>query len=327
MRLNILIVSFFVLGFLFSCQGESEKQKKEQSLENLELQDLSGSLMINGAYSLYPLFEQWAEDFESIYPEVSIQVEKNGTAHGMSTVFKGMNNLSMISRDLTPEEENKGIWKVPVAKDGVVPIINRENPFMDQIKAKGLKAEQLVRMFTVEDSYDWGDIMGVNQHGTVNVLMREEGSGATEVWANFLWLSPEQLRGKTVHGDDEMIKQIQNDNFSIGYANLVYVFNTESGTLSDNIEILPIDFNQNGRIDSKECPCGNLKEIQRAIWLGKYPRNLCRTLYLLSRDKPTDKLTVAFIRWILTEGQEKVEKMGYSSLNNVQIECALKSLE
>jgi len=315
-----------IVGSLWGCTTRSGKIDTEQPKGLKNPQNLNGTLTINGAHSLYPLVQQWAKDFMSFHPGVTVHVEKNGTADGFSLLLQQSHGLAMSSRSLTIGEEESGLWKIPVAKDAVVPIINSQNPYIEQISLRGLKAEQLIRIFTKAETIYWGDLLEIETADPVTVLTREEGSGTAEIWANFLWMSAEGLKGQKMNGDEEMIREIQGNPLAIGYGNLVYVFDAETGILTDKIKILPIDFNQNGRIDHKECPCDSLMKIQRAIWIGKYPRHLCRTLYLVSQGKPTGEVTVAFINWILSEGQEQVKKMGYCNLNHTQINYALQML-
>ena len=92
------------------------------------------------------------------------------------------------------------------------------------------------------------------------------------------------------------------------------------------IEVIPIDLNNNGKIDPDENFYGTLDEIMKAINDGKYPSPPARDLYLVSKGKPADKLVVAFLEWILTEGQKYVPEAGYILVPPEKIQAGLDKL-
>jgi ABC-type phosphate transport system substrate-binding protein len=128
----------------------------------------------------------------------------------------------MISRPLTDEEINAGIWVIPVAKDGVAPIVNQKNPYIENIINQGVSPEEFMRVFTSEKQLTWGDLLGVEKRDKIKVFIRADESGAAEVWADFLYKNSSDLRGTGVVGDDEMIKSVQADPLAIGFCNFSY---------------------------------------------------------------------------------------------------------
>jgi ABC-type phosphate transport system substrate-binding protein len=52
----------------------------------------------------------------------------------------------------------------------------------------------------------------------------------------------------------------------------------------------------------------------RLVCIGKYTGDLCITLYIVSNGKPIDDATVAFLTWVLREGQQIIEENGYARL-------------
>ena len=121
------LAAILILVSLAGCNN------KKQSSEPIQLpQDvtskLSGSFSIGGAYALYPLIERLAEDFMTLHPDVSIEVVKTGTGAGVAGLISNQYDLAMTSRQLTDEEASAGIFVIQVAKDGVAPIVNQQNP-------------------------------------------------------------------------------------------------------------------------------------------------------------------------------------------------------
>jgi phosphate transport system substrate-binding protein len=65
----------------------------------------------------------------------------------------------------------------------------------------------------------------------------------------------------------------------------------------------------------------------KAINDGKYPSPPARDLYLVSKGKPADKLVVAFLKWVITEGQRFVPEAGYILVTPEKIKADLDKLK
>lgn len=289
---------------------------------------LKGQITISGAYALYPLIKEMASDFMELNPGVKIEVSGMGTGEGIADLLAGKVNLAMISRPLSDEELDKGIWSIPVAKDGVAPVVNIKNPQIDKLLSQGMSPEEFMRLFTSETSVTWKDVLEGGSNEKVDVFIRSDQSGAAEIWSAFFYKKTTDLRGKMVTGDEEMIRSIQNNPLSIGFCNLSYAFERVTGERIPDIQIVPADLDFDNKIERKEAPpFSNLKEAHRSLWLGIYPHNLCRELTIGAMGKPADPVITGFLRYILGDGQTNVEEYGYCPLNNVYLNFALDNLK
>jgi len=96
--------------------------------------------------------------------------------------------------------------------------------------------------------------------------------------------------------------------------------------LTENIRILPIDKNKNGRIDNFENIYTNLNAFTRGVWIGKYPRDLSGSIFAVSSSKPLDKNTLAFLTWVLADGQQFLKINGYSNLASIEKQANIDDL-
>jgi phosphate transport system substrate-binding protein len=79
--------------------------------------------------------------------------------------------------------------------------------------------------------------------------------------------------------------------------------------------VLPIDLNNNGKIDTYENFYRTMDELIAAIAAGKYPSPPARDLYFVTKGKPEKNIiAVEFIKWVLTAGQQYVHESGYINL-------------
>jgi phosphate transport system substrate-binding protein len=326
MCLNKTIILLLSVMMFPGCKsGNSEKTKDKIQSETKT--KIEGNFIISGAYALYPLVRKWSEDFMKVNPAVKIVVTSGGTGQGIDDLLAKKDQLAMISRPLTVEELKDGLWVVPVAKEGVAPIVNQKNPYLKRILEHGITPEKLIKLFTVEKSMTWGELLDTTLNGKVIAYTRADESGAAVVWANFLWKEGNDLKGIKVVGDEEMIKSIQGNQMAIGYCNFSYAFDTVTGERIKDIQVIPIDLDFDKTIDRKEVPFINISKAHRGLWLGYYPKNLTRELTFGSIGKPTEPAILAFLNYTLTTGQVMVAKKGFCELNDVYIKDALEKLK
>ena len=316
----------FLLAQLLGCnfsKSERNRDKIQQQVSN----KLSGDFSISGAYALSPLVRKWATDFCKSNPGVNINITAGVTGQGITDLLEKKIELAMISRPLSDVELNAGIWVVPVARDGVAPIINRNNPYIDIILKQGLSPDEFLKIFTSDKKITWGELLDTVADDVVVVYTREDESGAASVFGEFIFKNASDLKGIKVKGDEEMIGYIQRNKLAIGFCNLSYAFDSSSGERTRDIQIIPSDLDYDNSVDRKEEQFVTLEKAHRSIWLGLYPKNLCRDLMIGALGKPTDEAILAFLRYILTEGQKDVKGSGLCELNGAYVKFSLDKLE
>jgi phosphate transport system substrate-binding protein len=81
----------------------------------------------------------------------------------------------------------------------------------------------------------------------------------------------------------------------------------------EGIKVIPIDCNANGILDEKENFYEDLDELQRAIWLGKYPCHAYIDHYMLIKGDPAGRWQTDFMKFVLSDGQKTIQKEGFIS--------------
>ncbi len=326
MMFSKAFIPFLVFVLVSGCSSPRNKKEITQPGETEKTQ-LSGSFFITGAYALYPLIKSLADEFMAIHPGVRIEVEKTGTGEGITKLLEGKSQLAMISRPLTDEETSAGIWVIPVAKDGVAPIVNQRNPHIKNLLDHGLSPDEFMYIFTSGKQLTWGEVLDTNSKDKLTVYTRADESGAAEIWASFIYKKASDLRGTGITGDDEMIRNIQKDPLAIGFCNFSYAFDISTGERAKDIQIVPADLDFDNKIDRVEVPFRTLEEAHRSLWLGFFPDQLCRELTIGSKGKPTDPAVIEFLYYVLGDGQSNVKKTGFCSLNDVYLNWSLDLLK
>lgn len=314
-NLKIAIAAIAILS-TSACETISNETQNSKEKKVVDKADLKGMITISGAFALYPLVNVWAEEFRREYPNVKFNISGGGAGKGMADVLVGGADLGMFSRDIKQEEKDQGIWWVSVTKDAVIPTINDKNPVLNQLKEEGLTRQQFAQIFLEEGKKNWK-----NSSQKVSVFTRSDAAGAAETWAKYLGAAgQESLKGIAVYGDPGLAEAVKNDPNAIGFNNVIYVYDLKMGNKYPGLEVVPIDINENGRIDPEEKFYQNIKEITTAIADGRYPSPPARELYLISKGQPTNPAVTAFLHWVLDKGQQYVEENGYIILSEEVID-------
>lgn len=289
--------------------------------------ELSGTLTISGAWALYPMVLRWGEEFGRLHPEVTFDISAGGAGKGMADALSGAVEIGMVSRAIYPEEIDQGAFWVTVTEDAVVPTVNEANPYLDLLQGRGLSAAAFKSIWTSEFT-TWGELVDdASISDAIHVYTRSDACGAGETWAAFLGgLRQEDLGGIAVYGDPGLAEAVAQDPLGIGYNNLNFAFDADTGAPVSGLAIIPIDLDGDGRISEPEAFYAAKADVMAAIADGRYPSPPARGLNLVTHGKPSG-LALEFIRWVLSDGQAFTEETGYIPLTEAQAQAELKKLE
>ena len=321
-RRDFLFFLTVIASLVFSSCNRSGSNKQSAGDK-----DLKGKITISGAFALYPLTVKWAEEFQKLHPNVTINVSAGGAGKGMADALSQMVDLGMYSKDVSPEEKAKGAWFVPVAKDAVLPTINISNPVIRQLKVNGMTRQVFYDIFVSGKIKSWGQAAGCGNKADLQTFTRSDACGAAEMWAKYLGAkTQEDMQGLGMNGDPGVADAIRKNVNGIGYNNLNFVFDMQTRKPYSGLDVVPIDLNGNGKIDPEEDFYGSIDNVMRAIQNGIYPSPPARDLYLVSGGKPTNRVVIAFLQWVMTDGQKFLGEAGYVSVSEAKMKAAKEQL-
>jgi phosphate transport system substrate-binding protein len=162
----------------------------------------------------------------------------------------------------------------------------------------------------------------------IHIYTRSDACGAAEMWAKFFGKKQEDLLGVGVFGDPGLAQAIKKDPLGIGFNNIGYAYDATTKRLIKGLKVIPIDLNNNGKIDPDENFYDSMSDIITAIASGKYPSPPARELYFVMKGNPkSNKVLTDFIRWVLSDGQKFVNEAGYIVLSKERIESEKMKLQ
>ena len=327
MKLKNKITLFVLVTGLIGILSLSSCNQSGNKTGDTGTSTFKGKITLSGAFALYPLAVKWAEEFQKLHPQVTVNVSAGGAGKGMTDALSKMVDLGMYSKSVSPEEQAKGAWWIAVAKDAVLPTINAHNPVLADLKKKGLTRQKFFDIFISGTIKTWGEAVGSNSKVELQAFTRSDACGAADMWAKYLnGKKQEDLQGLGVNGDPGVADAVRRTPEGVGYNNLGFVYEMSTRKIYAGLDVIPIDLNGNGMIDPEEDFYGTMDQVMKAINEGKYPSPPARDLYFVSAGKPGNKLVQAFLKWILADGQKYVTEAGYVTIKPEQITAELQKL-
>lgn len=317
-RLKFIVVVALLALLLGGCS---------QTAGQLGEGELRGTLTISGAWALYPMMVRWGEEFHALHPDVEFDISAGGAGKGMADALAGAVDIGMVSRSIYPEEIEQGAFWVAATKDAVVPTVNADNLYLARIQAQGMTRATFEAIWMGQVT-TWGEAIGdPDARDEIHVYTRSDACGAAATWAAYLGdYAQEDLLGVAVYGDPGLAEAVSQDPLGIGYNNLNFAYDADSGRPVAGLQIISIDLNENGQVDADENFYAVRSGLTAAIADGRYPSPPARALNLVTQGPPGG-LTLAFIRWVLADGQAFVEETGYIPLTQAQLQAELAKLE
>jgi glycine cleavage system H lipoate-binding protein/ABC-type phosphate transport system substrate-binding protein len=310
---------FLIVGFLlFIATGSANSQ--DLTSKNKDLQE--GSVSIMCSPDLHELTSKLASEYSSLNPEVKINIIN---ASFESTELVAGENLGFISNISSSAFNDAEHWKLAVGRNIIVPVINSGNPYLKELQKQGITQQQFVKLFKNPETTNWGNLLTNSSQEKIRVYVVNDETVKSGL-EKFLKDNQLHYSGIALGSREEMILAISRDPNAIGFCKVADVQNADNQELLDNISMLPIDKNGNGTIDYMEDIYTDMNTFHRGVWIGKYPKVLVSNIYAVSNAQPVNESQLAFLKWVLTDGQKYMSISGYSELASSESQSQLDKM-
>jgi phosphate transport system substrate-binding protein len=177
----------------------------------------------------------------------------------------------MSSRTL--KEEEKGLWYVEIARDGLAVVVNPANPVLD------LTLDQIRGIYS-ETITNWSEVGGPDHK--IHVITREEGSGTRSAFTELVMGKTTEITPRAIVQDSNgAVRQLVSDDpNAIGFISL--------GLVNENVKALEL---------------GGVAAARENVENGSY--NLSRPFLFVTLSEPTG-LAKDFIDFILSQEGQKI---------------------
>ena len=174
-------------------------------------QKSEAGIIVAGSTSVQPYAEILAEEYMVLHPGIEIDIQGGGSTAGITAAQSGTAEIGMSSRALKDEE--KGLWCVEIARDGLAIIVNPDNPVQD------LTLDQ-IRDIYAETVTNWNQVGGLA--AKIHVITREEGSGTRSAFAELVMGKTAEITPRAIVQDSNgAVRQlVADDPNAIGFISL-----------------------------------------------------------------------------------------------------------
>jgi phosphate transport system substrate-binding protein len=276
---------------------------------NVNAQESAQIINISGAKIAYPLIEKWISEYSKTNTGVSFRLIKNPGENDkinlrVSAYTRGKNDISGSETLVT------------VGRYALLPITNEKNQILSKQIKNGIGQKGLKEIFLKKED-DWGEESKDKTLSSLKVYIKTSQSPSAKVLADYLGKPSTDLNGVFVVGDDiYLTSSILKDTTGISYNTLGLIYDLTSRLPISGLKVLPIDLNNDGRLEEDEQVYGNLDKV---IFLLENSK--CRAI-------PTDYVgfifdsfqesaeVINFVNWVITKGQQYNHSYGFLSDNS-----------
>jgi phosphate transport system substrate-binding protein len=293
MKKTVMIAALiFLLGAVLFGGIAAQAAEKKAKAGGAAAGAFKGKYPMGGSTTTEPIFTSAIEAFAKMYPDAKLSYDSQGSSVGVTGVIDGVYVIGGSSRELKPEELQKGAVPIPIALDGIGVIVNSD------VAIDNLTLEQVARIFTGAIK-NWKDVGGTAKK--IVVVNRDEASGTRVAFSELVL---HKVIGKdakyladaiTVESNGDMVTKVGQTPDAIGYCGFGYV-------------------DQAKQMGAKVLSVDGVDEAIDNVLSGKYP--ISRKLYALSKGKlKAGTAEKAFVDFILSkDGQKIVEESGFIAL-------------
>ena len=186
--------------------------------------DGASNYTIGGSTSVQPLMEHMSEKYNEV-TGTRVSVQGGGSSVGTKGTIDGTFDVGMVSRELKDDEIGK-LDTTIIAFDGIVVIINKENPVMD------VSLDEVKKIFIGEIT-NWKEVGGEDKE--IAVVSREEGSGTRDGFESIVGFETTSLvnNADIQNATGSIISAVSGNKQAIGYISL--------GSISNQIKLVSIE--------------------------------------------------------------------------------------
>jgi glycine cleavage system H lipoate-binding protein/ABC-type phosphate transport system substrate-binding protein len=268
------------------------------------------TLRIISSENFSGLVNSLIEEFRISSPDLELKVELVNEG-SIESIPAGASFL--LTSDPAKGYSNPGKWSITVGRDILVPRVSSTNPYLDMLMERGIKPSEFASLFNSNKNFRWGTLF--EEAGSDRIQLFIDNRKTTADQLNmFTGVDSQLISNSCTVVYEDLVKMVSNTNLSIGFCRLSDIMWTSSSGFKDGVKVIPIDNNENGIIDHFEDYNELYSDINRAVWIGKYPKSLYSKINLVANEKPADDISKRFVESLLTSGQSLLLENGYTEL-------------
>jgi len=274
---------------------------EEQTPSKSGLRIITEPVLTEAAVSLVNTYNQ-----SGPYETILLENAESGRLTGM---IREAGTMALVTGYSPALSEQPDLWRMAVGKQVIIPVMYGRNPEYEAITIHGITLESLISKASGPEG-----------------LLMIRGAGVETMVAGFLGVEQSEMQATLLQGTGELLRALEKNPGSIAFARLTDVMELQSLQLAEGLHLVPLDLDGNGTLSPLEDIYRSPSDLVHAIQIGKYPRMLSSKIYVVASQPPQEENQVAFLDWMVKEGQEQLALAGIMQMTSFENQSALRSL-
>lgn len=263
-----------------------------------------------GSDTLVNVAQAWAEEYQTVNPDVAVAVTGGGSGTGIASLMNGTVDIANASRSIKDSERENLIAngnspvEYVVGFDALAIFLHNDNPIQE------ISIEQLKAIYADGGEIESWSQLGVTVPGCSSdeiIRISRQNNSGTYAYFREAVLDDEdfKLGSRDMHGSKDVVDLVANTACAIGYSGLAYA--------SDEVHMPAVS--SDGGLTFV------IPSVDTAID-GTYP--IARPLLMYTANQP-EGAVAEYLEWIMSnEAQCIIKEKGYAPAGPV--ECAAESM-
>jgi phosphate transport system substrate-binding protein len=263
----------------------------------------TGIVKLRGTRLTYPLVSKWISEFKNEYPNIIVTIAQEAPA---DSIDLNLAAHSIVEGDL---KENQDY--VAVTRYVQLPVANSHHPALQTLQAKGFRESDFNNLYFTNSTPSFLTV----SNSPITLYTRERPTCATITFARHFGNDPKEIKGIGVKGDDQdLAKAVKEDINGISFNNLGFIYDLKTRKVVEDLAIIPVDINENGKVDSDEEIYGKLDEVIAYVERTGSKKFVTEYVNVLFNKSTPNAAAGLFLSWTLTKGQKFNHAYGFLSL-------------
>ncbi len=193
-------------------------------------ESLSGEIRISGSSTVFPVAQEVGRRFQEEYPDVNINLSKDGSSGGFENVFiPGDADINNASRPISDEEVQRcrdtGFEPVEffIAQDALTVVVNNENDWVDS-----MSIDQVAEVFSPDTAPEmWSDVNSDWPDEPFDLYGAASTSGTYDYFTETVIGEEGKIRDdiEGTERDDQIAQGVSGNPYAMGYLPFAYYTN------------------------------------------------------------------------------------------------------
>ncbi|MFA9389744.1 MAG: glycine cleavage system protein H [Prolixibacteraceae bacterium] len=233
--------------------------------------------------------------------------------------------VALVAENEVQDVAGDGSVRMVVGREIIIPLFASDNPFMEQILQKGVSVAQLKSVLAL-DVPTWGALLGNGSKEKLTVLMLGN-AGSQQMMTDFFGTALHEKSITIFSSPKEFAEQMEQHKMALGFCDLNSLSSMEAQAVNTGFQLLPFDFNENGKLDQIENIYTDAASLNRGVWIGKYPKELIRSVFAITPAQQLNEAQKNFLKWMITNGQTTMAEFGIAALVNNELPAKMSKID